>query len=226
MKRMQLYFSPMACSMATRIVFYEAGAEADYIEVDPKTKTTLDGADYRAIYPLGLVPALRTEDGTLLTENAAVLQYVAGRLPEAKLAPTDAFGRARLQQWLCFIGTELHKSLFVPVLHAEAPDVVKAYALARGESRLDFLEKHLEGRDFLLDDFSVADAYLATVLNWTVAAPVDLSKRPALAAYLARMRARPSVARAMAEELALYKAEKARHAGRVPAAVNAAALNQ
>src|SRR5882757_1388336 len=130
MKRLQLYFSPLACSLATRIALYEAGAEADYIEVDPKTKVTLaNGADYRSVYELGLVPALRIEDGTVLTENQAILQYVAARFPDAKLAPSDDIGRARLQQWLCFIGTELHKALFVPVLDKKAPDAVKAYAL-------------------------------------------------------------------------------------------------
>ena len=221
MKRMKLYFSPLACSMATRVALYEAGAEADFVEVDPKTKRTLDGEDFREIYPLGLVPALRTEDGALLTENAAILQYVAGRYPEAKLAPSDEMGRTRLQQWLCFIGTELHKTLYTPRLHAEAPSAVRAYALEKGGTRLGFLERYLEeGRTFLLDDYSVADGYLATVLNWSTAAQVDLSPHRAISAYLGRVRARPAFARALGEELAHYKAEKRRHGESLPAVIS------
>src|SRR5436190_22230408 len=102
---MDLYFSPLACSLATRIALYEAGADAGYIEVDPKTKRIMDdGSDYCEVYQLGLVPAIRIEDGSLLTENAAILQYVADRFPQANLAPKDGIERAKLQQWLCFVG--------------------------------------------------------------------------------------------------------------------------
>jgi glutathione S-transferase len=208
----ELYFSPMACSMATRIAIYEAGASASFVEVDPRTKRTLAGGDdFRAIHPLGLVPAIRTDDGDVLTENAAVLQYVASRFPEARLAPDDADQRVRLQQWLCFIGTELHKGLFAPLLDRRAPDAVKTYALDKGQSRLAYVEAHLTGRDYLLDDFSVADAYLVTVLTWTQVTPIDMARYPALSAYGSRLRKRPSVARAMAEERELYIAELARH---------------
>ncbi|MGP8120007.1 MAG: glutathione binding-like protein [Xanthobacteraceae bacterium] len=210
---MDLYFSPLACSMATKIAFYEAGATPGFLEVDPKTKRVLaDNSDYYAINPLGLVPALRTDDGEILTENAAILQYVADRFPEADVAPAGGAERSRLQQWLCFIGTELHKGLFVPLLDRKAGDDVKAYTLAKQLSRLAYLERYLEGRDYLLDRFSVADAYLATVLNWSMATPmIDFNAYPVVKAYLARMRARPSIARALAEELELYKAEMARH---------------
>src|ERR1041385_4870813 len=102
---MQLYFSPLACSLANRIALYEAGADAGFIEVDPKTKRIVaDNSDYLTVCPLGLVPAIRLDDGALLTENAAILQYVAERFPEANLAPTSGIARTRLQQWLCFIG--------------------------------------------------------------------------------------------------------------------------
>ncbi len=210
---MDLYFSPLACSMATRIALYEAGVEANFIEVDPKTKQILaDGSDYRTLYPLGLVPALRSEDGTLLTENAAILQSVADRFPEARLAPPSGRERARLQQWLCFIGTELHKGLFVPLLDRRAPDAVKAWTLEKNLSRLAYLDRYLDGREFLLDRFTVADAYLATVLNWSIATPmIDFSQYPAVQAYLGRMRQRPSIARALSEETALFQAEVARH---------------
>ena len=210
---MELYFSPLACSMATRIALYEADGAATYLEVDPKTKTVLkDGSDFRTVNQLGLVPTLRTDDGAVLTENAAILQYVAERLPRAGLGAADGLERSRLQQWLCFIGTELHKSLFVPLLDRKAGPEVKAYVLEKNLSRLDYLENYLESRDYLLDHFSVADAYLVTVINWTMATPpVELAKWPTLKAYYERLRARPSVAKAIAEEFELYKAELVRH---------------
>ena len=210
---MDLYFSPLACSMATRIALYEAGAPANYLEIDPKTKVVLkDGSDFASVNPLGLVPTLRTDDGLVLTENAAILQYVADHFPQAGIATGPGIERSRLHQWLCFIGTELHKGLFVPLLDKKAPPEVKAYVLEKNLSRLDYLENYLRGRDYLLDHFSVADAYLVTVINWTMATPpIDLAKWPVLKAYYERLRARPSIAKAVAEEFELYKAELARH---------------
>ena len=151
----------------------------------------------------------------MLTENAAIQKYVADRVPDAGLAPTasDALGRARLRQWLSFIGAELHKGLMIPLLDRKAPEEVKAWALRKYVSRLAYLNEHLSKRDFLLDRFSVADAYLATVLNWTQATPqIDLGAKwyPALKAYLERMRARPSVAAALGVEIPLFRAEIAR----------------
>ena len=209
---MDLYFSPLACSMATRISLYEAGEAANYLEVDPRTKVVQqDGSDFRKVNPLGLVPVLRTDDGTLLTENAAILQYVADRFPKAGLGTASAIERSRLHQWLCFIGTELHKSLFVPLLDKKAAPEVKSYVLEKNLSRLDYLENYLKGREYLLDHFSVADAYLVTVINWTMATPpVELAKWPVVKAYYERLRARPSIAKAIAEEFELYKAELAR----------------
>lgn len=210
---MDLYFSPLACSMATRIALYEIGEDASYLEVDPKSKIVLqDNSDFFPVNPLGLVPTLRTDDGVILTENAAILQYVADRFPDSGIGAGASIERSRLQQWLCFIGTELHKGLFVPLLDRKAPADMKAYVLEKYLSRLDVLNSYLEGREFLLDHFSVADAYLGTVLNWTMATPpIDLAKWPAVNDYLTRFRARPSVAKALAEELVLFKAEIARH---------------
>ena len=208
---MDLYFSPLACSLASRIALYEAGAEARFIEVDPKSKRTPDGADYREIYPIGLVPLLRLDDGSLLRENAAILQYIAARYPHAELVPADAAERARLQQWLSFIGTELHKGLFIPLFDQKAPEGTRPHVLKKQESRLKYLNNYLGGRDFLLDRFTVADAYLYTVLNWTTATGVDLAPFPAIQQYHRRLQKRPSVAKAFQEELALYKAELARH---------------
>ena len=210
---MDLYFSPLACSMATRIALYEAGAEANYLEIDPPTKTVLkDGSDFRAVNPIGLVPTLRTDEGVVLTENAAILQYVADRFPQSGLGTASGIDRSRLHQWLCFIGTELHKGLFIPVLDRKAPQESKAYALEKNLSRLDYLDNYLNGRDYLLDHFTVADAYLVTVINWTMATPpIDLARWPNLKAYYERLRKRPAIAKAVAEEFDLYKAEQARH---------------
>jgi glutathione S-transferase len=209
---MDLYFSPLACSMATRVALYEAGAEANFLEVDSPSKTVLkDGSDFRAVNPIGLVPTLRTDEGVVLTENAAILQYVADRFPQSGLGTSQGIDRTRLHQWLCFIGTELHKGLFVPLLDRKAPQEAKAYALEKNLSRLDYLDNYLGGREFLLDHFSVADAYLVTVINWTMATPpIDLAKWPNLKAYYDRHRQRSSFAKALAEEFELYKAEQAR----------------
>ncbi len=210
---MELFFSPMACSLASRITIYETGGEDQirFIEVDPKTKQTSEGEDYRSIYELGLVPLLRFEDGSLLSENAAILQYLADLKPEARLIPEDPIERARLQQWLCFIGTELHKALFIPLFDTKGPAGTREHALAKQDSRLTFLDRRLSDREYLLDRFTVADAYLFTVLNWSGPTRLDLTRWPAIAAYHKSMRTRPEVARATTEEFTLYQAEVARH---------------
>jgi glutathione S-transferase len=208
---MLLYFSPLACSMASRVALYEADARAEFSEVDPKLKRTLAGEDFLAVNPLGLVPTIRTDEGQVLTENAAILQYIADRFPEAKLAPGEGMARSRLHQWLSFIGTELHKALFVPLFDPKMPEDVKARILEKGDSRLKFLDQYLSGREFLLDQFSVADAYLFTVLNWHIATPVKIATWPAVQGYYDRLKQRASIARALSEEHALYAAEQARH---------------
>jgi glutathione S-transferase len=209
---MELYFSPMACSLASRIALYEAGArDVKFTEVDPKSKRTMDGASYLDIYPLGLVPLLRLDDGSFLSENAAILQYLAARYPDAELAPRSDIGRARLQQWLCFIGTELHKGVFIPLFDQKAPAGTREHTLKKYQSRWAYLNEHLTGREYLLDRFSIADAYLYTILNWTVPTQVDLTPWPAIKSYYESLRTRPSIARAFAEEMAVYKAELARH---------------
>lgn len=209
---MDLYFSPLACSLSSRITLYEAGASARFIEVDAKTKRTLTGVDYLGIHPLGLVPALKTDEGPILLENAAILQYLADRFPEAGLAPASGWERSRLHQWLSFIGTELHKGFFIPLFDKTLAETARHKTLDTGAKRLAYLDQHLAANDYLLGRFSVADAYLATVLNWTMATAVDLSPWPSVLGYLKRVRARPAVARAMAEEMALYAAEQQRHA--------------
>jgi len=212
---MQLYFSPLACSLSARVALYEARAidpevaPVELIQVDTHAQRTASGADYRSIHGLGLVPALRLDSGELLTENAAILQYIAERYPRAGLVPSDALGRARSRQWLSFVGTELHAATYVPLLDPAAPDGAKRHALAHGERMLTWLAEQLGEREFLLESFSVADAYLSTVLNWSKVTPLQLERWPVLTAYLKRVQARPAVARALAEEVDLYRSMQA-----------------
>src|SRR5262245_59572827 len=133
---MDLYFSPFACSMATRIALYEADAPAGFIYIDARTKQLPDGTDFRAVNALGLVPVLRTDDGEILTENAAILQYVADRFPAAALAPAGGMERSRLHQWLCFVGTELHSGVFSLVFDRNSPDASRAYAVTKAHPPL------------------------------------------------------------------------------------------
>ena len=210
---MKLYFSPLACSMATRIALYEAGTSADFVYVDirkaPDDRRLADGTDYLAINPMGQVPTLETDDGEWLSENPVVLQHVADLHPGAGLAYPGGMQRYRLQEWLNFISTELHKATFVPLLGRDNPEQVKSFAREKMALRFKRLEDHLRTREFLLDRFTVADAYLVTVLNWCPYVGLDLSEWPAVKAYFERMQKRPAVSRAMAEEAAAY-AERAR----------------
>ncbi len=208
---MKLYFSPLACSLATRIAFYEAGAPVEYVYADTKTKRLEDGSDFLAVNPMGQVPTLEADDGSLLTENTAILQYVAEQLPAARLAPAGGVERAQLQKWLGFIGTELHKAVYVPLLDAKAPDAVKTYSRDKIPLRMAVLQQQLDGREFLLDRFTVADAYLTTVLNWSAYIGLKLEPWPAVAAYYQRMTQRAAVKRAIGEEFALYQKEQAQH---------------
>ena len=202
---MELYFSPLACSLATRIALYEAGASARYTQADTRTKTLADGSDFFAVTSMGQVPALRLDDGSILTENTAVLQYVAEKFPNARLAPPPGLERSKMQQWLGFIGTELHKAVFVPMLDENASEEVKRYSREKLPRRMATLQAHLRGREFLLDQFSIADAYLTTILNWAQATQVDLKQWPVVHEYHQRMLKRPSIAQAVGEELAMYQ---------------------
>ena len=209
---MELYFAPLACSMATRIALYEAGAAARFHQVDNRQKRLADGSDFLAINGMGQVPVLRTDDGELLTENPVVLQFVADQYPGSGLAPSDGMPRYRLQQWLNFITSELHKLVFNPLLDPRSDDGAKVFARGKAAQRFAYLNAHLAGREYLLDRFTVADAYLVVVLNWAVFTGIDLAQWPAVQAYFSRLRERPSVARAFAEEFALFKEEQARRA--------------
>jgi glutathione S-transferase len=207
---MRLYFSPLACSLASRIALYEAGAQAHYTQVDGPAKQTVEGIDYYMINPMGLVPALLTDDGELITENTAILQFVADQFPQANLAPPSGRERTRLHQWLSFIGTELHKAVFLPLF--DSREEIKNYGRGLAPKRFGVLERHLSQQEFLLERYSVADGYLTTILNWTAVTGVDLEQWPAVLAYHKRLLKRPAIAKAFGEELALYKEEQARRA--------------
>lgn len=205
---MELYFVPMACSLATRIVLYEIGEgeRTGFHRVKLTTKLLEDGSDYLAVNPKGQVPALRLDDGTLLTEGPAVLQYVADLKPEAGLAPpAGTLGRTRLQAALNFIATELHKLVLAQIFTPGMPEEAKVFARDEvAPKKFALLARELEGRDYLLDSgFSVADAYAFFVLTLAPVAKVDLTPWPVLKAYYDRVAARPAVARALAEEFEL-----------------------
>ncbi|MCP3368144.1 glutathione binding-like protein [Bradyrhizobium cajani] len=204
---LQLYFFPMACSLASRIALLEAGIEAQYHLAHIWTKQVVDdGSDFRAISPKGAVPVLVLENGDRLTESAAVLQYIADVKPEAGLAPR--FGdpdRYRLQEWLSFIGAEIHKAFLYPTFWYK-DDGSLAKPRARIAQTLSVPAMHLANREFLVgNSFTVADAHLTWALLLLRPAGVDIAQWPALSSYLERMQARPAVREAIATEMALRK---------------------
>ncbi|MDI3564592.1 glutathione binding-like protein [Bradyrhizobium sp. Arg816] len=205
---LQLYFSPMACSLASRIALMEAGLDARYHLVHLRTKTVADDdSDFRGVSPKAAVPVLVLENGDRLTESAAVLQYIADVKPEAGLAPRSGDpDRYRLQEWLSFIGTEIHKAFLFPTFWYQ-DDGSLAKPRARITQTLAVPSAHLADREFLVGDrFTVADAHLAWALLLLRPAGVDVAQWPSLSAYLARMQARPAVRDAIATEMTLRKA--------------------
>lgn len=198
---MKLYFAPAACSLASHIALEEAGLKHETVRVDLRTKTLPDGTDYRQICPQGYVPALQVKNGELLTEGPALLQYIADQAPAANLAPANgSFSRYRLQSLLNFIATELHKN-FSPLFDPSAAEVTKDAARQRLHLRLGQTEQQLGAQNFLLGEyFTVADAYLFTVLGWARMVNVDLTPFPQLLQYQQRVLSRPAVQRAMQAE--------------------------
>lgn len=199
---MKLYYSPGACSLSPHIVLREAGIPLELERVDTGAKTTETGQDFLKINAKGQVPTLRLDDGEVLTEGAAIVQFIADTHPEAGLAPKPGtIKRARLQEHLNFIAAELHKA-FVPLFTPSSPEEARQAALANVGKKFDHLERHLsDGRSHLLGDaFSVADAYLFVVSSWTRPTGIDLGRWPHLAAFVARVAARPKVREAMMAE--------------------------
>jgi glutathione S-transferase len=193
---MKLFFSPLACSLAPRIVAQEAGIALDLVQVDFQTKLLPEtGGDYREEAPLGLIPLLQLDDGTKLTEVSAIVQYLADRNPSAGLAPPwGTKERYELLEWLSFIASELHKKVLWPIFNRGPSQEAKQFARQAATQAFDHLERRLAMRSHILgQSFSAADAYAAWALNLCPFAKLDLGERPALGAYAARVLSRPSV---------------------------------
>lgn len=198
---MKLFISPGACSLSPHIVLLEAGLDFTTEQVDLRKKVTAGGADYLAVNPKGYVPALDLGNGVVLTEGPAIVQYVADLAPATKLAPPPgSLERYQLMEWLNFISAEIHKS-FGPLFTPGASEDMKLGASASLVKRFGYIEQVLAGRDYLMGaQFSVADAYLFTVVNWAGAVHFDLSPYPRLRAHSARVAARPAVQQALRDE--------------------------
>lgn len=198
---MELFASPMACSLASHIAVIEAGLPVRIRFVE--NRKTDDGGDFLAVSPHGYVPALRLDDGKILNEGASVLQYLADRKPEAGLAPPwGSEERYQLIDTLHYLGTEVHKRVFYNIFSATVPAEAKAAALAELDPTLAAIASRLGDRETLVGNgFTVADAYLLTLLNWAVFLKADLTKWPALQAYHRRHLQRPSVVHAMGVEM-------------------------
>lgn len=198
---MKLYYSPGACSLSPHIALQESGLSYEAIAAPTKTHKLADGTDYYSINPLGYVPLLVLDDGTKLREGPAIVQYIADQVPTKKLAPANgSLERYKLQEWLNFIGTELHKG-FSPLFTPGMPEEAKTIAKTRLAARLQWLDGELANKTYLMGDtFTVADGYLYTVSNWAQHVGVDLSGYANLLAYRARVGARPAVIEAMKAE--------------------------
>jgi glutathione S-transferase len=197
---MKLYYAPGACSLSPHIVAEEAGIHLDLEKVDLKTHKTEGGEDFYAVNPKGYVPALKLDDGSILTEGPAIVQYLADQKPASHLAPeSGTLPRYKLQEWLTFINSEIHKN-FSPLFGA-ASDEVKADAKAKLAKRFDYVNKELAGKDYLIGaNFTVADAYLFVMLTWANHLKLDLTPYSNLHAFFARVFARPKVHAAMKAE--------------------------
>ena len=198
---MKLYYSPGACSLSPHIVLHEAGIKADLEKVNLRSKQTESGADFNAINSKGYVPALQLDNGLVLTEGPAIVQYLADQKPGAGLAPAaGSMERLQLQEWLNFITSEVHKplgSLFNQAMPAEWKSVV----LALIDKRLSWIDAQLKGKPYLMgQSFSVADAYLFTVLRWAVYFKMDFDNYPEIKSYFARVETRPAVQAALKAE--------------------------
>src|SRR4029078_6980550 len=204
---MQLYYSPGACSLASHITLREAGLPVDLKKTDTKTKTLEDGSDYFAVNSKRGVRALRLDDGQVLTEGPAILQYLADQKPESKLVPrAGTLERYRVLEWLNFITSEVHKS-FSPLFNPAADPKVKEYTTQTLEKRFDWINKQLAGKQYLTgNQFTIADAYLFVVTNWSNFVGIDLGRWPALKACVERVAARPKWQEALAAEGLLKKA--------------------
>jgi glutathione S-transferase len=200
---MELFFSPLSCALASRIALYEAGIPATFTRV--KDGKTPDGRSFLDINPRAQVPVLKIADGETLTENVAVLEYLADLEPKANLAPSG-IERTRMRKWLALVNSEIHVSTMSALLSKTTSDEVRSYAAERAKKALAHVDRHLAGRQWLTDSFSIADIYLAVVSNWLQATPIKLADYPNIAALQKRVFSRPAAAKAVGEELELYRA--------------------
>jgi glutathione S-transferase len=198
---MKLYYSPGACSLSPHIVAREAGLKIDLQKVNTKDKSMEGGGDFWKVNPRGYVPVLELDNGERLTEGPAIVQYLADQKPESGLAPkSGTFERYRLQEWLNFLTSEVHKQ-FSPLFKPNTPDDYKAIAKQNITTRFDWLDPQLAGKEYLTGrPFTVADAYLFVLTNWTKPTQIDLSKWPNIQAFQKRVGARPKVKEAMQAE--------------------------
>ena len=198
---MKLYYAPGACSLASHIALHETGLPFEIEKVDFATKKTASGEDFNQINPKSYVPTIKLDDGSILTEGGAILQYIADQQPDSGLAPkAGTMERYRLQEWLTFIGTEIHKT-FSPMFNKAAAEEVKTNARNLLAKRLGYVGTQLQNKPYLMgEQFSVADAYLFTVVRWSAFTGVDLTPFPKLMEYMARVGARPKVQAAMQAE--------------------------
>jgi glutathione S-transferase len=198
---MKLYYSPGACSLSPHIVLRESGLPFTPLMASTKTHKLADGTDYYTINPKGYVPLLELDDGQRLAEGPAIVQYIADKVPDKKLAaPWGTMERYRQIEWLTFIGTEIHKG-FSPLFVPNMPEEAKALSRERILSRLSWVDQQLEGKQFLMGDtFCVADAYLFTVTNWSKFVNLDISALKHLGAFMGRVAARPAVQEALKAE--------------------------
>ncbi|AIN18956.1 MULTISPECIES: glutathione transferase GstA [Yersinia] len=198
---MKLFYKPGACSLSPHIVLREAGLDFSIESVDLATKKTETGEDYLRINPKGQVPALLLDDGSLLTEGVAIVQYLADIVPDRQLiAPSGTLSRYHAIEWLNFVATELHKG-FSPLFNPKTPDEYKAIARERLDKQFSYVDSELAKHDYLLGSkFSVADAYLFTVTRWANALKLDIKQRSHLDKYMARVAGRPAVKEALAAE--------------------------
>ncbi|WP_338829758.1 glutathione transferase GstA [Bradyrhizobium sp. 27S5] len=205
---MKLYFAPETCSLSPHIVLQELGLSYDLVRVNNRTKRTSEGGDFLAVNPKGYVAALSIGGGEVLTEGPAIVQYLVDLKPGSSLAPANGtLERVRLQEWLNFITSEIHAGSS-PLFNKEVPAEVKDIFKARLFRRLDLIETHLATQKHLMgESFTVADAYLFTVLGWMKAFDIDLGRWPQIAAYVERIGARPSVAAALAREIEIPPVE-------------------
>jgi glutathione S-transferase len=198
---MKLYYSPGACSLSPHIALEESGLPYTAVLASTKTHKLQDGTDFYTINPLGYVPVLELADGSRLREGPAIVQYIADQVPQKNLAPANGtLARYRLQEWLAFIGTELHKN-FNPLFAPDTPDVYKPIARDRLLARLRWVDGELKGKNYLLGDaFTVADGYLFNVTNWPPYVGLDISALTHIHALRERVAARPAVQAAMKAE--------------------------